>query len=183
MTGKPSLSRVLELLDVDVQTGVITWRLSRGRAKAGSIAGRVHKYGYREINVDEQPLMAHAIVWLVATGDWAPLIDHRDGNRDHNALSNLRMADAATNARNRTNWSHRKLLGAFSTPSGKFVASITADGRRYELGCFETEAQAHEEYRRARAACDAAEMAARTAVLEALSGARPRVNRPSVHKQ
>lgn len=163
---KPTIERITELLDVDTTTGLIVWRKSQGRAKAGAIAGRIHLHGYREITVDGQPLMAHAIVWLVATGDWPPLIDHRDGKRAHNAFDNLRCVDSATNARNRTNWVHTKLLGAFETPNGRFSARITADSREFVLGTFESEELAHERYRQARDACDVAELAARTRVLE-----------------
>jgi hypothetical protein len=172
VTDKPSRERIMALLDVEVETGVIRWRESRGRARAGSIAGRTHKHGYREITIDGQQLMAHAIVWLVATGDWAPLLDHHDGVRDHNAYSNLRLADAATNARNRTNWVHRKLLGAFALPNGQFAARITADGRDYELGRFGTEQAAHDQYKTARAAVDLAELRARKKVLEEMTSQR-----------
>lgn len=168
MSTKPTLARILELLDVDTQSGVILWRRSHGRAKAGTPAGRIHKFGYRGICMDMQELKAHAIVWFVATGEWAPLIDHIDGDRAHNAFANLRAADAATNARNRTNFVHRKLLGAYQTPQGSYKAAITADGQAYHLGVFKTEQEAHERYCDARKQCALAELLARTRMLEAM---------------
>lgn len=163
---KPNLHRIEECLNVDVVTGRITWRRSQGRMAAGALAGRIHRHGYRVVMIDKMALQAHAIVWFVATGDWPERIDHINGVRDDNRFVNLREADAATNARNRTNWQHRKLLGAYKRPNGTFAAAITADGVVYELGVFRTEMDAHLQYVEARKRCADAELIARRAVLE-----------------
>lgn len=169
MSTKPTLERINELLDVNPLTGVILWRRSHGRAKAGMPAGRIHKFGYRGICMDTQELKGHAIVWFVSTGEWPLLIDHINGVRHDNRIVNLRAADAATNARNRTNYVHRKLLGAHPGPDGRFRAAITADGQAYHLGVFATEAEAHQRYLDARVGCAAAELVARQAFLKGLS--------------
>lgn len=103
-------------------------------------------------------------------------VDHINGVRDDNRLCNLRFADRATNARNRTNWTHTKLLGAHPKPGGRFAATITADGASYFLGVYATEQEAHERYCAARDACTRAEVEARKRVLEGLANeSRPRV--------
>lgn len=171
MTTHPSLQRIKELLLVDTEAGTISWRRSQGRAKAGSPAGRVTVKGYSEICIDGRAVFAHAIVWLVATGDWPTRIDHMNGMRTDNRFANLRLCDAATNARNRTNWVHRKLLGAHPRPDGKFSAVITADGVPRFLGVFDTEVEAHARYCIARDLCASAEKLARQQVLDSLTSA------------
>ena len=170
--SKPSISRLQELLHVDVETGHIAWAKGRGRAGAGSEAGRKHRTGYVEVQVDGQMLKAHSIVWLFGTGDWPERIDHINGVRDDNRLMNLREATAAANSRNRTNWRHRKLLGAHIRPDGRWAACIRSDGVHHFLGVFPSEEDAHARYRLARSRIDDAERAARHRVLEEMQADR-----------
>jgi hypothetical protein len=162
---KATLERVLEAFDVDIETGHITWRISQGRVAAGSKAGRLHSYGYQTVNLDGKSYGVHSIVFLVATGRWPSLIDHINGQRSDNRICNLREADRATNARNRTNWVGKKLLGAIKNGK-KWRATIHDKGRLFNLGTYSTEIEAHNQYKSVRQKIDAAEAAARIAVLE-----------------
>lgn len=170
----PTIDRIEELLTVDTLSGEIRWRKGQGRAAAGAVAGRIHRAGYREVCIDRRQCKAHAIVYFVAYGDWPLRIDHINGVRADNRIANLRAADAATNARNRTNWRHSKLLGAHLRPDGRYTACITADAIAYHLGVYATEQEAHERYVEARCACEAAEREARTAVLARMAAATPK---------
>lgn len=170
--SNPSIQRLRELLVVDCEAGTIFWRVGRGRAAAGSEAGRVNVQGYRALSVDGQTLLSHRVVYFMATGEWVPRIDHINGNRTDNRIQNLRSATAADNARNRTNWRHRKLLGAHKQAGGGWSACITADGVPHYLGSFATEEEAHARYCLAREQVEKAERAARTAVLASLDAGR-----------
>lgn len=167
----PTLQRIQELFHVDIGSGVIRWRKGQGRAAAGDVAGRIHKRGHREVQVDGRMVKAHHIVYFVATGDWPPLIDHINGQRDDNRFLNLRIADQAANARNRTNWRHKKLLGAHRR-GVRWAAVIGFDGEQYELGLFDSEEEAHQEYVRARQLIAEAERRARLTVIEEMQAAR-----------
>lgn len=170
MTSRPSLERINEMLRVNPETGQVLWNKSSGRARAGDVAGRVTVRGYHEVSLDGRLYFGHSIVFFVAHGWWPDRVDHINGCKTDNRISNLRCVDAATNARNRTTWvSPRGLLGAFKAASGSWVASITADGQRYHLGTFGTEAEAHEAYALARQRCAEAEAKARAEVLSALA--------------
>lgn len=169
MNGRPTRERIDELLNVDTETGVITWRKGRGRAGAGSVAGRLHVTGYLELQVDGVMLKAHAVVFFVAHGWWPDRIDHINGVRCDNRISNLREADAAANARNRTNWvTERGLLGANKTSSGRWSSTISADSVSYHLGVYDSEQEAHAAYVEARDLCAIAERNARHSVLTKL---------------
>jgi hypothetical protein len=170
MKSRPSLERINEMLNVIPATGKVLWKKSSGRARAGSEAGRITVHGYHEVSLDGRLYFGHSIVFFAAHGWWPERVDHVNGCKTDNRIENLRCVDAATNARNRTNWvSPRGLLGAFKSASGGWAASITADGRRYHLGTFSTEAEAHQAYAHARQQCAEAEAKVRAEVLSAIA--------------
>lgn len=166
--SRPTRDRLLDMFHIDVDRGEIVWKKSQGRARAGSIAGNTNVHGYRRIHIDGAEYLAHAVIFFIAHGEWPELIDHINGVRDDNRIANLRQADSATNARNRHAFLETKLPGAQPYGAGKFAAVITADGKQYRLGVFDTELQAHQTYLSARAQVQEAERQARTAMLERL---------------
>ena len=168
--SKPSIERINELLSVDIETGVIKWRVGRGRAKAGDTAGRINGRGYCELSIDGTFGLVHQLVYFMAYGDWVDRIDHINGQKTDNRAKNLRHATAAANAQNRTNWQHRKLLGAFKCENGKFRAAITVDGVSHHLGVYDTEDEAHTRYCDVRKAIEIAEAAARSKAVKAFVG-------------
>lgn len=168
---RPTVTRINELLSVDALTGDIRWKKSAGRAKAGDLAGRLDKNGYRRITIDREELYAHQVVFFVSHAYWCGLIDHINGQRDDNRIENLRDATASENAKNRTEWRDGVKLGTQRTPEGRWSARITCDGVNYCLGVYATEDEAHEAYMRARHGSDQAAAAARKEYLSHLSGA------------
>ena len=46
-------------LDYNPETGIIIWKLSIGRAKAGKIAGNINRYGYMEFNFKNKQTFQH----------------------------------------------------------------------------------------------------------------------------
>lgn len=168
----PTRERLLALFDIDTTTGEIRWKRGQGRARAGDLAGNTHSNGYRRIQVDGVEYLAHAVIYFIATGEWPALIDHINGVRDDNRIENLRLADRAANARNRTAFVETKLAGAHAYGAGKFAAILTADGQQYRLGVFDTELEAHHHYCAARGRIEAAERQARNAVLEELQATK-----------
>ena len=125
------------------ETGVFTWRTSTRGHRAGAIAGSVHAgHGYVSISVGGRRFFAHRLAWLVTNGQWPPLgIDHINGNRSDNRISNLRLATRSENQQNlrgpmRNNAAG--VLGVCLVKSGKFQAQITVDGRQQYLGLHPT---------------------------------------------
>jgi hypothetical protein len=93
-------TRLKELLDYDPLTGVFTWKVRRGKMRAGSRAGSPHAEGYWEIRLDGKAYLAHRLAWLSVHGAMPLKIDHRDRNRSNNILTNLRAATSSQNGAN-----------------------------------------------------------------------------------
>ena len=87
--------RLRQLLDYEPATGVFTWKVNRSIVKAGQKAG-VNPHGgdgYPRIGVDGQQCLAHRLAWLHVHGRFPDdEIDHINGIRSDNRLSNLREA-------------------------------------------------------------------------------------------
>lgn len=148
--------RLKELLNYDPLTGVFTHAVARGPMKAGATAGYASPQGYWRLHIDRKKYFAHRLAWFYTHGEFPPLfIDHIDGNKLNNAITNLRAATHSHNMANVKNAQRNNksgLKGVNSHPSGWFQASIKKDKVATYLGCFKTPEEAHEAYRRAHVA-------------------------------
>lgn len=110
-----SLDTIERLFWVEPETGEIYGRMDPSRPlgwiKPGSPATGG---GYRMIAVwvdgKRRQVRAHHIVWAWAYGEWPEgfEIDHEDGNRDNNAIGNLRRASVSDNRTNKRVQSNNK---------------------------------------------------------------------------
>lgn len=148
--------RLRKLLAYDAETGKFT-RLARTAQciRVGDTAGYVNPDGYREIRVDGKTYKAHRLAWLYVHGAWpAEQIDHINGVRHDNRLSNLR---AATNAENRQNTAKRSDNNSGFTGvswhkrAEKWTARVRINRVQHHLGCFNTVEEAYEAYLQAKA--------------------------------
>jgi hypothetical protein len=144
-----------EVATYDKENGEFRWRITRLKAKAGKLAGNVHRpSGYRQIKIDGHVYHAHRLAWLYVHGEWPQhLVDHIDGNRDNNVLANLRAATDAENSRNgparkRGRQSGYKGVRWFA-PARKWRARIVVDYKDIHLGLFDDPYEAHLAYREA----------------------------------
>lgn len=135
--------RAHERLKYDAETGRLLWA-SAAQNKGhviGREAGRIEANGYRHVKVDGKLYASHRLIWLMAHGTWpVGVIDHIDGNRTNNRISNLRDVDAQSNAMNRTNVrkdSTSGLIGVYQQ-RGRWYAYANKDGKKISLGGFET---------------------------------------------
>ena len=98
-----SPARVRELFLCDVESGHLYWRETGSGRRKGLPAGSLTSQGYVEVRIGAGKYKAHRLIWAHATGSWPDvLIDHKDGDRANNRLSNLRQATRIENGRNRT---------------------------------------------------------------------------------
>jgi hypothetical protein len=126
-----SRDRLVAALRYDPETGAFL-RLS------GEVAGTLTSNGYREVHVDGRRYYEHRLAWLYIYGRLPQTtIDHINGDRSDNRLSNLREANLFEQARNtkvpKTNTSGIKGV-SWDHARKKWYAYINYEGRMISLG-------------------------------------------------
>lgn len=151
----PSVVELRKRLSYDADSGVFKWISLPHMARkigvgdvAGSFDGR-----YIDITLCGVRFGAHRAAIAMSTGVWPECVDHVDGNKTNNRLSNLRSATQSVNQQNQRR-AHKSsstgLLGVVPVPSRKsskkFRAQIFINGRPKNLGYFMTAQEAHQTY-------------------------------------
>lgn len=131
-----------QVIAYDLNTGEFTRIKAVKGHKVGSKVGTIGNHGYLVIYYNGKQCLAHHLAWYITYGIWPKMLDHIDGNKLNNALSNLRETNKQLNGLNRP---HDKLKGAYKVKNGWF-SSITIHKKPIYLGYFATKELAHEAY-------------------------------------
>jgi hypothetical protein len=143
--------RLREVLHYCRDTGVFSWKVHRRKVRAGTIAGTPDRDGYINIKIDGFLYRAHRLAWLYVFGNWPTAqIDHINGDRNDNRLSNLREATVTENSRNARKKSNNKSgrKGVF-WQDGRWCAQIKIGGKSTHIGRFDSLDDASAAYLRA----------------------------------
>ena len=149
---KPTKARILELFNYDSVAGIFTRRFTRGRCdrwKAGEPVGHLAASGYVQICVDGKLQQSHRLVWLCEHGEWPEKhIDHINGSRSDNRISNLRECDDLINMQNIRKAHKDNKLGVLGVKliNGRFQARIYSQKTEINLGMFDSADEAHLAY-------------------------------------
>lgn len=142
-----------QAISYNAETGVFTWLdTAWHKRNRGVEAGSKKRNGYIEIQFNGKMLKAHRLAWILVYGDLADdvEIDHIDGDRSNNRLSNLRAVGRSINQQNQRNArsdSTSGLLGvSWYSAGGKWKADIRVNGKKKHLGYFNCKDAAHQAY-------------------------------------
>ncbi len=129
-----------ENLSYDPATGdFIRIKRVRGRQYTG-IAGTIFSDGYRQIQVEGVRKTASHLAWLYVYGEYPDgWIDHINGIRDDNRISNLRVATPFENAQNQGIPKHNSsgIVGVrWNEQVRKWSAQISVKSKNIFIGYF-----------------------------------------------
>lgn len=153
-----NLDYVKSILEYDEETGIFIrkpinekTRMDKTKNTRWSLkeAGTITPYGYKAINIDHTVYLAHRLAWFYVNGEWPTELDHINGNKLDNKISNLRIASSSQNKRNRPKQANNKsgYKGVcFYPPLKKWHAQIHINRKRIHLGYFKCPTAAHFSY-------------------------------------
>lgn len=114
--------------------------------------GSVNQYGYLQTDFEGKTYYVHRLIFLMENGYLPDLVDHKDGVRANNLVTNLRDASSKVNNLNRTVAGSNNKLG---------ILGVSRSGDRYRaqlsgknLGRFDTAEEAKEVYERSKLAAN-----------------------------
>lgn len=134
-------SQVKDILVYNRNNGIFTWKIDRsGVAKKNTVAGSIAKDGYKVLTIFNKQYKAHRIAWLYEFGRFPNgSIDHINGNRQDNRISNLREVTSLKNSQNKSidirNKSGKTGI-CWHILSKKWIASISVNKKSIHLGYF-----------------------------------------------
>ncbi len=141
------LTKFKESIHYEPTEGKLYWKPRKyGTNRVGLEVGNVNN-GYRVFIFNQKRYYCHRVIWLFEHGKWPDVIDHKDGNRLNNKLSNLSNGTQRDNLANRREHRAGHLIGTSYHKTRKYwVSQITINGKHKELGRFKTQKLAHDRY-------------------------------------
>ena len=130
-------SKLQALLDYNPNTGIFYWKKSVGsgvskRAAGQPAGGPRSKNDYILLCVDGKRYYAHRLAWFYVHRVWpVDQIDHKDNNKQNNAICNLREATEAENRGNLKVKQNSKtgIKGIYPRNEGKYRYTVQVKGK------------------------------------------------------
>lgn len=157
----PTQAELLRIFEYDEISGDLVRKIAKGSrwGRAGETAGtKPSPKRYVRVNVASKQYSAHRLIWVMVHGDNAipagMVVDHVNGNKSDNRLSNLRVAlpwQNTANAHSSRNpkTGARGVYRAKGRRSSPYCAEVRAGGRRVFCKYFPTVEEAAKARRQA----------------------------------
>jgi hypothetical protein len=130
-----------ELIDIIYYSdGKLFWNISKQNVKKDTECGTIDTHGYKVVFINGKNYKTHRLIFLYFHGFMPKYIDHIDGDRLNNDISNLR---ACTHLQNNYNSKIRKdntsgIKGVhWHKPTNKWTAQCRVAGKHKTLGYFD----------------------------------------------
>ena len=146
-------SFLLALYDYNPETGLLVYRVRFGsRGKVGTTVGSLNNLGYMQTSIYGKSYLLHRLIWMYMYGNIPKYLDHINGVKSDNRLSNLRAATCSENSCNKSVQSNNKfgIKGlSYVKPHGRkkagYKATVSCLGTVYKKIIYLTEGRYDEE--------------------------------------
>lgn len=136
---KLTKERAEEKLALDPDTGALVWKITH---RKGCVAGhRCIERGkaYIRVRIDDELIMAHAIVWLLTHGEFPYFeLDHLNGDGTDNRPANLAKSNRLLNNSNTSKRKDGKANRNIVPLGGKYQVNVKYAKRIFTVGGVET---------------------------------------------
>lgn len=151
MTNSIDVQKLRQFVSYEPESGLLYWAQTckqLSKIKPGALLGWINGEGYVEFGFQGRKLRGHRAAWALYYGYWPDgVIDHIDGNKINNRISNLRVTDRTGNSQNSlAPKGPLRLIGVCRERNGRFGARIRANGKQIRIGSFGTAEEAHAAY-------------------------------------
>jgi len=143
---------IKEYLSYDQVTGVFTWlKPTFRKGMLGNTAGTKSLFGYTLIGYKGKIYRAHRLAWWFIYNEMPNAsVDHINGIKSDNRISNLRLATPKQNAHNINNPQQNNTSGYrgvyWNKKDKRWVALIKTNNKLKYLGGYITPEEAHNAY-------------------------------------
>lgn len=136
-----SRERLKELLDYNPRTGIWRWKVDRGAARKGDVAGNENENGYLTVMLDYRRYRLHRLAFLFMRGFIPPEVDHKNRVKSDNRWRNLKASPRGANCQNKAPRGDVKFKGVCKHRK-RYRAAITVNYKMYRTRTFSTAVEA-----------------------------------------
>lgn len=139
--------KLLFLFSYDKENGTLSWKNSKRKRDNGKTLSQTHR-GYVVVEINNKSFFVHRLIYFIEHNEWPLYTDHINGNKSDNRISNLRSVDSRKNQQNRKSHREGKLVGTyFNKKNKKWISRFKIGNKRFSLGSYLTQVEAHERYK------------------------------------